>query len=104
LINPLADGVFGAPPIRMLRRGRGRSGAAFDRDSDARARARSDGFFGGGSLRAPRMGSSKEGIVLITSSTAAQSRATQRTAASGLDVSCGFGHYRTSALPPDLVE
>ena len=45
----------------MLRRGRGRSGAAFDRDSDARARARSDGF-GGGSLREPRMGSSKEGI------------------------------------------
>ena len=46
----------------MLRRGRGRSGCCLDRDSDARARARSDGF-GGGSLRAPRMGSSKEGIV-----------------------------------------
>ena len=44
----------------MLRRGLGR-GSSFDRDSEARARARSDGF-GGGSLREPRMGSSKEGI------------------------------------------
>jgi hypothetical protein len=61
LIKPRADGVFGAPPIRTLRRGRGR-GSSLDRDSDARARARSDGF-GGGSLRAPRVGSSKEGIV-----------------------------------------
>jgi hypothetical protein len=81
LINPRADGVFGAPPIRMLRRGLGLSGSALDRDSEARARARSDGF-GGDSLREPRMGSSKEGIA-GSFDRRAESYA-QQTAASGL--------------------